>query len=514
MDIDSDSGVLDAPPPDAGTRSSDPIEWGSGPAGADGVPVSGDRVVGGVAALVAAGLGVDALWVRIGFVVLALAGGIGLVLYAGLWMALVASPERSSPTLRTLGGVIAVGGVPMAMMIGGIDFVSGPFAVVVLLAGLTLALWRPAQPRSPVPSPLRQAGPRPAGWAEPGSREAVEGSSTRGAWRSSVSAPAPAVVVRPPRPPRSPLGRSTLGLALVVASVGALIDLANGGRSHPEQWLGAAAVVCGLGLLLGALRGHARWLVAPAAVFAGSGYLAGVPASLGIGMSDLTGDRYVYVGPGLSDSTITEEVGFGEIYLSIDGEPDDPVIVDATVGFGDVTISAVDTVSVEVRIDVDSGDALINLDGGDAIGDEAVVRLGPEGPPDVIVDARVGVGDVVVNSYAVVTDGNALEALPAVPGVGDLTSVTDYVSATSDGWFVLLDGDAVIDDSDRVVVGSSFPDEQGGTYIETPVGGFRLLPRSLLLTPTGEIIDLAAVRAELVVEQPGPIVSVPPRPGG
>ena len=82
---------------------------------------------------------------------------------------------------------------------------------------------------------------------------------------------------RPRLPRREPsvLGRAALGLAIAVAAVGALVDEANGGRLHPEQWLGAAAIVCGLGLLVGTLRGHGRWLIVPAVVFAGAGYGVG-----------------------------------------------------------------------------------------------------------------------------------------------------------------------------------------------------------------------------------------------
>ena len=49
----------------------------------------------GVAALLADRLGVDALWVRIAFVLLALVGGIGVLVYGALWLAFSSAP---SPT--------------------------------------------------------------------------------------------------------------------------------------------------------------------------------------------------------------------------------------------------------------------------------------------------------------------------------------------------------------------------------------------------------------------------------
>ena len=71
-----------------------------------------------------------------------------------------------------------------------------------------------------------------------------------------------------------------------------------------------------------------------------------------------------------------------------------------------------------------------------------------------------------------------------------MTPVADFVAATADGWLVLADGSAVIDASDRVVLGQSFRRGDGVVAIRTPVGEFQLLPRSLLITPDGEILDL------------------------
>jgi len=47
-----------------------------------------DAVIGGVAAGLAEHLGLPVLWVRVGFIVLAVMGGFGVVFYAGLWMVL------------------------------------------------------------------------------------------------------------------------------------------------------------------------------------------------------------------------------------------------------------------------------------------------------------------------------------------------------------------------------------------------------------------------------------------
>ena len=71
------------------------------------------------------------------------------------------------------------------------------------------------------------------------------------------------------------------------------------------------------------------------------------------------------------------------------------------------------------------------------------------------------------------------------------------MAGTADGWIVLLGGEAVIDPDDRVVVGPSTRVDGAVTAISTSYGEYRLLPRSILLGPTGEILDLRAVRQEL-----------------
>jgi phage shock protein PspC (stress-responsive transcriptional regulator) len=58
------------------------------------------RVIGGVCAGIAENLHIDSLWIRLAFVVLAFAQGVGVLLYVILW---VVMPERGSePPQRTI----------------------------------------------------------------------------------------------------------------------------------------------------------------------------------------------------------------------------------------------------------------------------------------------------------------------------------------------------------------------------------------------------------------------------
>jgi phage shock protein PspC (stress-responsive transcriptional regulator) len=474
-------------------------------------PVVGDpdgRIVGGVCALLADRLGVDALWVRIAFVVLALTGGIGLVAYAGLWLALVAGPTSGWNVATWTGGALIVVGIPILLNGSRFSFMTGPLAVLILLVGLTLALWQPRRQIRPMSPPA---------WTSPAFRSAVRSApvETEGA----VSPEPKPRRQRDPRPPRerSILGRAAFGLAIVVAATGALIDQANGGRIHPEQWLGGAAFVCGVGTLLGAVRGRARWLIVPALVFAVVGYGSGLMARMRIDASDAMGDRSAYIQQGTSRDPIRESVGIGTVYLNVDSAPTKHQTVDTRVAIGEINIGIAEGVTVEIRGRLEHGDLHVN---GDVQTADTTI-IGPNQAPDVTIDAWIGRGNIVVWQY---DNQPIIEPRPATPELGPLTPIANYVSATDDGWIVLADGYTMIDPDNTIVTGEAYQMLPDGSYnvdpsesndgwinvvgelsrsvggplvLPTPVGEFRLLPRSLLLTPEGAVLDLQAIRAEL-----------------
>ncbi len=474
-----------------------------------------DRIVLGVAGHVADGLGVDALWVRLGFVMLGLVGGLGVVLYLALWLTLFGPDRTRLPWVRFIGGAVAVVGVPWLIALGGFRFVDGPVAVIALLIGLTLALWQPRNARSERPLPSRATWrtlpppptAMPADVATPmvpgdiGDHDAIEFIGAA----PPVEPPPPTVRrrrVRRQRTRREPsmLGRLTFGLAVIVAAVGALIDLFNGGRLHPEQWLGAAALVCGVGLLVGAVRGRAWWLIVPALLFAGTGYTAGIMSRLGIDATDGFGNQSVYVSEGRPGGTETIQRMWGPVYISVDGAPVEPLTIDATLAIGGIEMSVADNVTVEICADSDRGDLVVNgevVSGGTS-------RLGPDGPPQVIVDARLGIGDFNTFTYDPgerlpdQTTTDLLGAGPFDPFVLEHrqgTEIDDGVGLTTDGWVVLAYGEALLDPNNRMVVGDGRPQGADGVLISTSMGPF-FVDGSTLQTPIGVLYDLDDLRAQ------------------
>lgn len=436
---------------------------------------------GGVAALLARRLGIDPLWLRIAFVIFAFIGGVGLVVYGGCWLALVYGADPANRWARAAGAIVLLLGVPL-LLTDALRFLDGPLAVVALLLGLAVALWK-RSPASPPPNaPGEPATPPPP---PPAAAAAAAGQAAAG------SVPPPA---RRRAGPPSVLGRATLGAAVLVAAVGALIDGANGGRLHPEQWLGAAAVVCGLGLLVGSVAGRAWWLALPAAAFALTGFLAGESARLGIEPTHLVGDLSVTVERGDAGGWLRREhLVMGTIDVWVDGAPRRPVTLDARAAIGEVRVAVARGVAVEVRAEAQHGEVLLR----EVERPDGTLRLGPAGAADVVVIARVGVGDVRIRELD--------EPVPAEPSGADAPGaeriggqhVAEGVLLTPRGHVVLADGEAVIDADDEVLVGESWQLGDGISAIPTSYGEFRLLRGSLLLTPDGDLLDLAALRAEL-----------------
>jgi phage shock protein PspC (stress-responsive transcriptional regulator) len=448
-----------------------------------------DRIFGGVAALLAARLDIDALWVRIAFVLLTLVGGFGIYVYGALWLALVVGADPDRRWARLAGGAVLVVGLPLVLS-EGFDFFDGPVAVFALLLGLAVALWQPRRPmRAAAPSFERR--PEPAVGAEAGDAPATGRRLRR-------------LPTFTPRPP-SILGRLTLGIAVVVGAVGALIDQANGGRLHPEQWLGAAAVVCGVGLVTGAVVGRALWLVVPAALLAGTGFVAGEAARIGVRPSAIVGDEYVHVDEG-SAGDRREHVVIGTVHVSIDDAPAGPLTVDARVGVGEVRVLAADDVTVEIRAVTDHGRVELR---GQARAD-GTFTIGPEGPPDVVVLARVGRGNVDVDDWT----RAPFEGVQPPFETGAQRYLADGVMLTPGGQFVLAEGEAVLGGDGTVLTGSAEVRDRV-TVIATSYGEFQVLPGGLLLTPMGELVDLHAVSGELaapVTTQPAPPATTGDRP--
>ena len=426
----------------------------------------GSPVFGGVALDLARRFGVDPLWPRLAFVVLALLDGFGIFVYAGLWLVLIVGRRPGWAVARVAGAAILVGSV---FVLQGVDdpWIGSPWTWAVLLAGAAVALWAPRG----IPA---AAGPV-IDHAQPDDRA---GTVRR------VAAP------RDREP--SVLGRAVLGVALLVAATGALVDQLNGGRLHPEQWLGAAAVVCGLGMVIGGWRGRGLWLVVPGLVFAGTGFVAGHAARAGVDSPSL-GDEDVWIDGGTEGpANSTRTAGIARLTV-VDVPPTTPMTSDLRVGIGRIEIDVDNDVTVQVRPVAHDGDVKVD----NRVTHDDVITVGPEGDPDVIVTAEISLGDIQIERFNF--DEPPEFDVPDVPE-GVVLDLGEGLSMARDGTVILPDGlGAITPDGDVVRGGGRLVSRgDGATVIGSPYGDFLLLPNQMIITPSGVLIDVPARRADLL----------------
>jgi phage shock protein PspC (stress-responsive transcriptional regulator) len=176
-----------------------------------------DRVIAGVAGGVGRHLNVDPLAVRITFVILAFAGGLGVLAYLTCLVFMPVDDPAAPPlkwgVARIIGaGLLAIAAVAILVP----NWIWGPGFVLLLAAGVILYLL------------IRVV------------RE--EGTSHL----AGVAA------------------RVAIGIVLLALAVGGFTAAAAGSALGGGIAIAGLVIACGVGLVGGAFRGGARWLIAPA----------------------------------------------------------------------------------------------------------------------------------------------------------------------------------------------------------------------------------------------------------
>jgi hypothetical protein len=332
-------------------------------------------------------------------VVLALFGGIGVLIYLLAWLLLPAEGDTATPVealagrghSRTSSFRTIVGVVIAALMLAGYvtePFRATPLVAVLLLGGVLLLLLRdqsrgrgpslaapppggpsPVAPSSVGPSPADPSAARPAApWvgAPPGPPAPF---APHGPFAPPGPPPPPPPAAPPPTahwqsPPPPPRPRSRLGLFTVSVAVlllGAMIaaDLA-GAEIAPLAYFAVPLAVLGAGLVVGTWFGRARWLI-----------------PLGLVLMLVLGSGVVV----FEDRSWTRP-GVGVIALQLDSVDEIPQGWYRDIGAIEVDMSDVDfegtTTTVEIRVGLGAIQVVVPSD------------------VDVIVDAAVNVGSVSV----------------------------------------------------------------------------------------------------------------------
>ncbi len=337
-----------------------------------------DEVIDGVASGIACHLGVDPLLVRLGFVALVFAGGFGLIAYLACVVA-VPDPEtadraatRSASATRARDrrgpefwvgiGLLAFGVLLLANRFGMLEpgFV---WPLALIAAGVLLFQRRassdpehrtpevhrpapdtepPATPPSPSPweHTMPTAAPTtPSPTSSPPTPPGSPATASHGGWRP------------PERPtPGSPLGKITLAVALIAVGVTILGQRADLVDAALVVVPSVALAVLGLGLVVGAFVGRARWLIMAGGLLVPVVVLAALGDDIdGLSWAGGAGDREVVID---EPDQVAEEYALGAGEYAFDLTELDTggrtVRIDTAVGAGQITVLVPDDITVTV----------------------------------------------------------------------------------------------------------------------------------------------------------------------
>jgi phage shock protein PspC (stress-responsive transcriptional regulator) len=374
------------------------------------------RKIAGVAAGIGARYRIDPTLVRVGFVVAAIYGGAGILVYLLGWLFLPEQDDEVSPVESLIGKgrsstssgftlLLCIGMVPVLGWFFGGSFLGGfsSWMSLVVIGGLLFLLHQnrghlgaPAPAAEPVPEPVPPfmatppvEPPLAAPTAVPVERTAPPAWDPLGAAPFAWDLPEPAAPEpEEPEPParrrKSRIGMATIGLALMVA---AGLSVATGGWITPAHIIGVTLAILGLGMVAGAFRRGGRGLIALA-----------VPLSVaGLALTSIGPGGWNGVG-NLNASPTTEtqvrsdyERSVGNVELDLTGMPAvGDVHTRVSVGVGNATVIVPMNADVEVKCKTDRGniDCLTVSDSGlDKQSD--LTDDGADGPGGLKIDLTV-----------------------------------------------------------------------------------------------------------------------------
>jgi phage shock protein PspC (stress-responsive transcriptional regulator) len=314
---------------------------------------SSDRVLGGVAGGLGRYFDIDPIIFRIGFVVLTIAGGAGILAYLAAWLLVPEdpipgeAPVGRNRTLTWLGAGILT--IAACVALGpGLFFVGPPLFGLALLALLGAALWRVAEGRG-------------------------------GDGNGNVA-----------------LRRAGLGVLLLVVSGVGFVAVAIGAAVGGGAVIAGLVIAIGAALCVSAFVGGQRWLVFPALVMA---IPLGFVAAAGIDIDGGgVGDRD-YRPTNLAELREGYQLGVGELRIDLRDVdlPAGRTPLELDMGIGSVRVLVPEDVCVASKMRVGAGYARVF--GRDSAGLDVDWNQTPSeraGVKRLEIDGHVGVGEVQV----------------------------------------------------------------------------------------------------------------------
>ena len=365
------------------------------------------RWLAGVAAGLGLRLGVPVWIIRIAFVLLCFAGGLGALLYVAGWLLIPREGETDAIVQGWLGtgearrwvGVILVG-LAVIILASETGLVRGDLAFAVVLIGIGVMLYRGDLSRG---DRRQDSASSPAQAAASSSSQAMP--SDTESEPPVVTPPVPPVRTPPPARETSFLSRVSVGFAVLALGVLGLLDSVVPGF-HPQfrHYVALLVAVIGVGLVVGAWFGRSGGLIVlglvlvPVLVLSPLAEMVDRRSSIDFAFAsgEVTRHRLASV------EEIRGEYRLGMGTLVIDLRDVDfsgrTVEMEVEVGAGEVRVRLPDGVSAEVTGQVGMGELQVGDSKQGGIGVEGYYRLeGSEGT--LVLDAQVGIGQIMVHRW-------------------------------------------------------------------------------------------------------------------
>ena len=375
-----------------------------------------DRIFAGVCGGLGEHFGVNAWWFRWAFIFLALFAGIGVLVYVLAWI-VIPGPDEDEPIIAgwvqgvdwsdggTVFGIVLVGAA-VILFATQVIHVSGLLVLASVLFLIGVLLYRGDLI---VPRKGGDSNPPPNSDA---TMEAVTvaGSEADGSPSSAVdeteSPPPP--VQRSPRPPRerSMLGRLTLAIGLIVVASMALLDLSDVDLDiEPFHYFAAIIAVLGMGLLIGAWAGRARWLIFIGIIVTPMLWIAMLlPTSW-----DFSVGEFLHTPLTVEEVPESYEQGVGQMTIDLTNlspaELKEIGTIKASLTLGELVVRVPDDVGVVLHAEVAAGEISGPFKTVSGLGLEVTREFGPE-PTVLVLDIEVGAGAVTFTGRAGVFDSS------------------------------------------------------------------------------------------------------------
>jgi phage shock protein PspC (stress-responsive transcriptional regulator) len=407
-----------------------------------------DNILAGVSAGLGEHFAINAWWFRWAFVILAFFGGLGVLLYVLAWIFIPADDEENTAAVRwlesvdltdtgTILGVVLIGAAAIVIATQVIN-IPGSLVFAGILFAIGILLYRgDIVSRSPS-APIGTDDGKPKTDDEPDdgypttddrdddvtSTEDVGGALVASALvadtRSQGGDVNPPKVkkvkaTKPPKPRResSMLGRLTIAAALIVLSGMALLESSgitigshqSGDLFDPIHYGATGLAIIGIGLLVGAFVGRARWLIIVGILVLPLVFLSAVwPRAFEWTAAD---QSFSPVTAAQVDSEYSQ--GAGQFWLDLSQLSPEELAevgqVTITLGAGEATILVPADTGINVNAKAGLGEVRVSravgssfdIDTSSGINARLIRGVGPE-PYVLTLDVEIGAGQIFIQA--------------------------------------------------------------------------------------------------------------------